>query len=528
MKQTGRTKIIYASLTALLLAAAFGVVMLYNYEERRNEELEAKVAELTAQEQRSAVMQRVNAQMEEIANEQRQISDEQREAAEEQALVAQQERMNAEEQRKQAEYERQNAQIAEQKAVESSKAAHNERLIAEQQRAEAELSKRIADTLSYQMLARSLANNAITQRQGGNHELADMLAYTAVIFAKRYRADINSSTVYQALAMTSQNKNVWNRHKGSVRDIAFYDKKGEDFVSCSTYGEVMRHHLNNDKLISETIFSNPNYDFRDIYIDRDNKVIYALSRNSCLFVFSDNKKYKVVNVNIPHLTKMEPVGDHFILFGEQGMALFNPATLTIEKEKVLPFKIQSMGVFYGKPMLFDNKGQQHIINSFDNIEIQPVPIKNGQVTAYAESKNKHTKAYGMNDGTVYFINSQGKIIQLAGHMSRISKIKINGNRLYTASYDGVLNAWQTNQSKIEPMPQFTTNGWIINFTYDLKKTNIWTGDQKGNLTKALISQPAMIQRLKNKLKRSMTRSEWEHYVGTKVPYEAITGKEAKL
>jgi len=521
MKQTGRTKIIYASLTALLLAAAFGVVMLYNYEERRNEELEAKVAELTAQEQRSAVMQRVNAQMEEIANEQR-------EAAEEQAKVAQQERMNAEEQRQKAERERQNAQAAEQKAVESSKIAHTQRLIAEQQRAEAELSKRIADTLSYQMLARSLANNAITQRQSGSHELADMLAYTAVMFARRYHADINSSTVYQALAMTSQNKNVWNKHKGSVTDIAFYDDNSEDFVSCSTYGEILRHHLNGDKLTSETIFSNNNYDFRDVYIDRKTKMIYAVSRNSCLFVFPENKKHKVINVNIQHLTKMEPMGNLFIVFGEQGMALFNPATLTIEKERKLPFKIQSLGVFYGKPMLFDNNGKKHIINSFDNIETQPVPIKKGQVTAYAESKNKHTQAYGMSDGTVYFINSQGKIFQLAGHMSRISKIKINGDRLYTASYDGVLNSWLTNQTKIEPMALFTTNGWIVNFTYDLKKTNIWTGDQKGNLTKALISQPAMIQRLKDKLKRNMTRNEWEHYVGKKVPYEEIIRKEARL
>ncbi len=524
MKQFGRTNIIIATTAVVLLASVIGAFTLYNHELSKNQELEKKLAELTAQEQHSAVMQRVNAQMEEIATEERRISDEQREAAEEQAKVAQQERRNAEEQRHKAERERRNALIAEQKAIESSKIAHNQRLIAEQQRAEAELSKRITDTLSYQMLARSLANNAITQHQSGNHELADMLAYTAVMFAQRYHGDIQSSVVYQALAMTSQNKSVWNKHKGSVMDIAFYDNASNDFVSCSTYGEIMRHKLIDDKITSETLFSNSNYDFRDIYINRETKTIYAVSRNSSLFIIKDNKKLKIINVNIPNLIRLEAIGNHFIIFGERGMALFNPATTTIEKEKTLPYKIQSMGIIYGKPVLFDNQRQQHVVHSFDNIKTSPLPISDGQVTAYAESKNKNTKAYGMSDGSIYFFNAQGKVTKLTGHRSRISKMKFNGHRLYTSSYDGVLNVWLTNQTKIEPMTLFTTNGWIINFTYDLKKTNIWTGDQKGNLTKALIAQPIMIQRLRNKLKRNMTLSEWEYYIGENVPYVEITGK----
>jgi WD40 repeat protein len=133
----------------------------------------------------------------------------------------------------------------------------------------------------------------------------------------------------------------------------------------------------------------------------------------------------------------------------------------------------------------------------------------------------------MSDGTIYLINSKGQQTRLVGHLSRISKLKADGIRLYSSSYDGMMNLWLTNSAKIEPMTLFTTRGWIINFTFDLKKTNVWTGDQNGNLTKALISVPQMQQRLQDKLKRNLTREEWNYYVGRNVPYEEIKGKEAR-
>ncbi len=524
MKKSSRLRIAIGLAALLLAGAGIAFIMLYKKEVKLNQELTVKLKELTRQEQRSVIMQHINAQMEEIANDERRISDEQREEAEEQAMVAHRERQNAEKERRQAEQERQNALIAEKKAIELSELAQNQRNIADQQRLEAEFAKRFTDTLSYRTLARSLANSAITLYSSGNSELADLLAYTAVIFTRRYHGDINSKSIYQALAMTSQNRNVWKKHNGSVMDIAFYDQKSEDFVSCSTYGEVMRHHLDGDKLVSETLIKNPNYDFRDIYIVRDTKEIYAISRSGHLFIFSDDNKYKTLTMNVEKPTFLEKLGNMFVAIGSHGIALFNPQTGTIEKERTLPFKVVSRGVIAGHPVLFDNQGNQHYMQSFDNLKTSKVPVE-GQVTAFAESKNTKTKAYGMQDGSICFVDAKGNVNRLRGHGSRISKIKINGKRLFSSSYDGNLNVWVTNLAKIEPLSLFLTNGWILSFTYDLKKTNIWTGDQKGNLTRGLISISVMIERLKKKLHRNLTREEWEYYVGRNVPYEQIIRKE---
>ena len=423
-----------------------------------------------------------------------------------------------------AEIERQNALVAGQRALEASNVAQSQQKIAEQQRAEAELSKRVADTLTYISLGRTLGQTAITQYNAGNGELADLLAYTACLFTNRYRGDIYSPTVYQALAMTSQNKKVWNKHKGSITDIAFSDDKSGYMITCSTYGEIMKHtNYNTETVKSEMLFSNPRYDFRDCYVDRPTNTTYALSRSGHLVIIDSKKKVQVLEVNIPKLKEMDTAGSQFILFGESGMALFDTQKCTIVQEKKLPFQIEFISRFQNSPVAFDRQGQMHIIKSFSNIESSKVPFK-GQVTAFAESKNQHLQAYGMKDGTINLINGKGEKIRLVGHLSYISKLKVDGYRLYSSSYDGTLNLWLANSSKIEPMTLFTTRGWIINFTFDLKKNDVWSGDQNGNLTQALISVPLMQQRLQGKLKRNLTHEEWNYYVGRNVPYEEIMQK----
>ena len=511
--------------TAIAIAATilFGIVIALGVTARKkladkDQELmtvQAKLDSLKEKEKRSAVMQHVNAQMEEIANEERRISDEQREEAIQQKKVA-------DEMRRKAEEERQNALDAEQRAIEASNVAQHQRIIAEQQRSEAELSKRTADTLTYISLARTLGQAAITQYKTDNNETSELLTQAACFYTNRYNGDIYFPTVYQALAMNSANKAVWAKHKGSVTDIAFSDVSKGYMVTCSTYGEVIKHtHYGEQRLNSEVLVSNPKYDFRDIYIDRTTDNIYALSRSSHLIIIDKHNNIKVLEINIANLKIMEIAGTQAIIFGEKGMALFDLEKNVITKEKSLPYQIEFVSRSKNKPVIFDRQGNMHLVKSFNDIETTKVPFK-GQVTAFAMSNNTNQMAYGMSDGTIYLVNPKGESSQLVGHRSRISELKADGYRLYSASYDGSLNLWVTNNAKIEPMTLFTTRGWIINFTFDPKKDEVWSGDQYGNLTEALISVPQMQKRLAGKLKRDLTREEWDFYVGKNIPYERIT------
>ena len=454
----------------------------YTQEQAVVNDLKSQIAHLTKREKESAVMQSVNAQLEEIANQQRIVSDERREEAVEQTKIAN-------EMRQHAEQERQNAQIAERRALEASEVAKKEQIIAEKERLQAEYSKRVADTLSYIALSRTLANTAVTQYQTGNHELADLLEYAVCLYTNRYHGDLSHPVIYQALALTSQNKTVWNKHKGSVTDIAFGDEKQGFFVTCSSYGEVIRHTIMGNRLNSTILIRDPQYDFRDVFINRKTNAIYALSRTGELLIFRE-KAIKNIKTNVAKMKSMDTAGDQFILFGEKGMALFDTEKEIIVSDKQLPFVIEFATRFQNFPVIFDRQGRMHIVKGFNKLETKKVPFE-GQVTAFAESKNSHTFAY-------------------------------------SSSYDGVFNMWMTNMSKIEPMSFFNTKGWILNFTFDLQKNYIWAGDQNGNIIRALISLPMMQQQLRAKIKRNLTREEWNYYIGKNIPYEPFIGKEARL
>ena len=215
-----------------------------------------------------------------------------------------------------------------------------------------------------------------------------------------------------------------------------------------------------------------------------------------------------------------------LIYGEKGLALLDTERRVITRTRQLPFKSVEVCRYVDTPCIFDDQGRMHVVKSIDKLETTKVPVS-GQVTAFSYNKDLNIRAYGMSDGTIYYFNPKGKVQRLMGHRSRITKIKIINWRIYSASYEGKVNLWLADQPKIEPMTIITTNGWIMNFTFDLKNENVWCGDQKGTLTESLISVPMMRQMLKSKLTRNLTQEEWDYYIGRNIPYERFIGKEGK-
>ena len=117
--------------------------------------------------------------------------------------------------------------------------------------------------------------------------------------------------------------------------------------------------------------------------------------------------------------------------------------------------------------------------------------------------------------------------KLEGHLSRISKLKLNGWRLFSASYDGSMKLWNTASEKIEPMTLISADSWIINFTFDSKKQHAWIGDYQGNVIETILSVPMMVDIIRGKLKRDFTQDEWNYYIGKNIPYESFLSSSGK-
>ena len=288
----------------------------------------------------------------------------------------------------------------------------------------------------------------------------------------------------------------------------------------------MIHQKDGDNLQSQMLLSDKSYDFRDVFVEDD--IIYAISRSGHLVII-DHDDTKILP--LPDLAFPSKVNildkDNILLVGDHGMALFNKQRKMVVATRELDFKLTCVARYNNCPLLYDDQGRQHLVKSINELITSDVPVP-GRVTAFASSKNTLQRAYGMSDGTIYIFNEQNnKITKLEGHLSRISKLKLNGWQLYSSSYDGTLRMWNTNSEKIEPVTLISAGSWIMEFNFDSSKQYVWIGDQDGNLTEALMSVPMMVDLVRKKLKRDFTTDEWHYYIGEKVPYESFVGKQGK-
>ncbi len=507
----------------LLAAVAVTEYIGWQSERQKVKDLEEQVAVLRKQEFRASIDRSVSVQMEQIANEQREISDEKREEALQQTRVANEMRLRSEMERLNAIEAERNAIASEKKAIDASAIAESQRQMAEHQRIQAEFSKRVADTLSYVALGRSLGSLSTIQHQAGNKEIANLLSYASYIFTSRYQGDLYYPAVFQSLMQSSESMLTWSEHTGAIMDLEFMPGEINRLVTVSNYGEIMLSERNGDRLNTQMLFKNSQYDFRDLLIDNNPKTIYAISRTGHLVVIpEDTKKTKIIDINkMEHPMRIDIINENnLLIIGENGMAQYDKKRQIIRNVKQTSFRIVACSRKQNLPLLFDDKGLMHLSKGLETFDTSDVPVP-GIVTAYCESKNTGFEAFGMNDGTIWLIDKDGKAQKLLGHRSRISKLKMNGRRLFSSSYDGQVNLWIADVEKIDPMTLLQTSNWITCFNFDTSKNTFWMGDIKGNMAAVSIAVPTMVEKVKKKLKRNLTTEEWNYFIGKNIPYETF-------
>ena len=127
----------------------------------------------------------------------------------------------------------------------------------------------------------------------------------------------------------------------------------------------------------------------------------------------------------------------------------------------------------------------------------------------------------MADGTIWLTYRWNNKHKLMAHLSQVTKIKVNGKRLYSSSYDGKLLFWMTGDSQIKPITLIQSGSWLTDFTFNSSKDYILTGEYNGTISEYLVSLPMMAERIEKSLKRNFTQQEWNYYVGKSIPYRKI-------
>ncbi len=508
----------------LLLATLATGLYVHRVDSETISELKAQISTLEEQEKLSAVDRRVSKQMEEIAYGQQILSEERSREAIRQSEIAQKMTLRSEVERKKALDAQALAEFSAQEAMESYQMAERQRKEAEIMRRQAEYAKQVADTLNYISLGRTLGGLSYSIYQTGDTELGNMLAYASYLYTNDYDGDLYSTSIFPALTQSAGGRQNWGVHNGSIATIDFFPNE-DRLISVSTYGEFFLHEFKDGQLISRHLMKDNTYCFRDAYASETGKC-YAVSHTGHLVTASPNS-VEVINLeNLVRPFGLEPMNDatQLLIIGENGYALLDIATDKIVGRKLVDFKINSESRRDNCPILFDDKGRMHLVKSLDDITDERVPVP-GVVTSYASSKNEHLSAYGMSDGTIWLIDKNGGQRKLMGHLSEVTRLKLNGKRLYSSAYDGKLLFWKTDENLINPITLYQANSWLTYFTFDPKKNFIWTGESNGTVTEHLMSLSLIGQRLKNNVNRNFTQAEWDYYVGKGIPYREMSNEQ---
>lgn len=497
----------------LLLSVVTAGLYLHQNDHERISELELQLSTLREQEKQSAVDRRVSKQMEEIAYGQQALSEERSKEAIRQSEIAQEMTLRSETERKKA-IEAQGI------AEESAQEAMNAYQMAERQRMEAEHAKLVTDTLNYISLGRTLGSQSYAIYQTGDTELGNMLAYASYLYTSDYGGDLFVPAVFQALTQSAGGRRNWNVHPGSISSIEISPKDGS-LLTASTYGEFFIHHMQDGQIQTTRLINDKRYCFRDIFANKDGKG-YAISHTGHLVVINGDQTRIIYLEDVDKPFSLQDMNNsrQLLVIGENSIALIDTATDRIIGTRRLDFHVTNAGRRDYKPLLFDNRGRMHLVNSIEDVTNEKIPVS-GQVTAFASSKNEHLTAYGMADGTIWLMDRSGKTHKLVGHLSQITHMKFNGKRLYSSSYDGKLLFWMISDTQIKPITLFQSGSWLIDFTFSSDKNYIWTGEHNGTISEYLISLQKIAQRLRQNVKRNFTKEEWNYYVGKGIPYRKI-------
>ena len=516
----GSKNIIIGVLGVLLLASAAMGYYTHRADQERISELESQIVVLRMQQRRSVIDRRVSKQMEEIAFGQQTLSEERSQEAIRQSEIAKKMTILSEAERQKAIHAQGIAEKSASEALDAYNMAERQRGEADKQRRQAEHAKLVADTLNYISLGRTLGSQSFSIYQTGETELGNMLAYASYLYTNDYGGDLYAPAVFQALTQSAGSRRSWNSHNGSISSVDILPNSGK-LLSVSTYGEIFTHNTQGSRIITDRLLSDRHYCFRDVFVAKDGKC-FAISSTGHL-VIVDGKVPQVVTLEgVDKPFNLQGMNDNrqLLIVGENNVAVLDLATDKIIGTRRLPFRVVSSGRYDYKPILFDNRGGMHLVNSINDMTNEKTGV-DGQVSAFASSKHEHLMAFGMFDGTIWLKDRHGKKQKLVGHLSQVTKLKFNGLRLYSSSYDGKLLFCATGDPQIKPITLFQSNSWLTDFVFSSDKNYFLTGENNGTVTEYLISLPKIAQRLRLNVKRNFTKEEWNYYVGKGIPYRDI-------
>ena len=530
-----------AVVLAVIAAAVIAFFAGKNHADNVSDEVMAELESLRAGQSDAAIVKRVSQQMEDIAYQQKAVSDQERDRAEQQSELALAMRDRAEQESRLARDAEVKANEAAAEAEQQRANAMSHQMEAEQQRDAANYAKSVTDTLNFRALGRTLGSSSITLYENGNTELAAQLAYASWYFLNQYGGNTYQPESFNALSLCSDTKaTITTRKGGTVR--ALHPLYGIGCVTVTDYGEI--EVLRKVGVRRRVVLQDNKYDFRDVWADSTH--IFALSLHGPLCKTDFTGFIQDIQIPAGHYLKMLDLGDGRIMIAARThILIMDIASGIVVERKDLDRNLSTIARDKTGVCLFYEDGTSARLDG--RMALLPADLSEGnRVTAAYYDDNLSALFLGLENGDIYLLDSFGnKLTAIVGHVGQITDIAVVGGIMVSSSYDKSVCLWnlpllrfddgKTFAQKLDiPVSRLgiekdiSTNEWLTPVSLPFQAwplalcqfsaDEIAVGTADGEVRRFNVSANDMAESLKSSGRTRMDRQDWEHYVGSTIPY----------
>ncbi|HWA35495.1 MAG TPA: hypothetical protein VG737_15245, partial [Cyclobacteriaceae bacterium] len=445
-----------------------------------------------------------------------------------------------------AETQYRNALLQEQKAIASQKLETVAKEEAIKQTEIAQKARDDANRLLYLSVAQSMEAKSVTM---DDKDLAGLLAMQGYLYHTKYEGHKYDPYVfkglYYSIAKLSENFN-YNQVKvpGNLKNKMFalaVSKSGTSFYTTGNDGRIFKGDY--QKLTADNLVDFNPYPNQVLALSQDEKYLVVGSDSATIQIFHLDKPGEKPGLVTGHKgyvkdIKFLPDNSGFLSVGADRTVRFtNHVTGQGRVLTTLPYEIKTIDISPDGNWMAGAaaSGQLIMLNLQTNsFELKfDESVNQVRVLSVVFHPHKPILAYGTEfldkdskwKGSVKLFNYETQEVEkeLRGHNAGVSDVEFSpdGLLLASAGYDKKLQMWVVDHEE-EDLPVVmdinNSNIWKLAFTkgsdYLLASCNngevrVWQTDPK-----------ALAEQICPKLKRNMTKEEWEIYVGNGIGYES--------
>ncbi|MDH5604340.1 MAG: hypothetical protein OEY51_10380, partial [Cyclobacteriaceae bacterium] len=432
------------------------------------------------------------------------------------------------------------------------KAAEQQRLeaisqakIAERERDRADSTKEVVIRVSTErerLLYLSVAQSMALKSQNiEDSNLKGLLAHQAYLFHTEFEGRKFDPFIYNGLYSSlaqfgGKTYNTVALHRGSVRSVTF-PNSSKLYYTTGADGKVLKNDLsgkNAAKVLSSSAYRN-----KIIAVSRDDKYLVSGGDSTFINIFdlkNETMPPKTIQVHKSHVNDIKFLPDNKSVIttgGDKRIVKVNIEKGSVEQlgmgtdeYKVIDVsrngKYLATGAENGKVELYDLSGSVpvvKVVQSGNNIPVYSLGF----------SMDENTLAIGDEKGSVVLWNIQlnKEIRRLTSHKSRVSDIEFseNGQLLATASLDGVIHIWVLNEITELPIVLSDNDSYVWDMDFSPDSNYLLAACEDGEVRIWETNPGLMADKMCERLKRNMSRDEWDTYAGQDIPFrKTCSGK----